>query len=80
MRITPRQAARSAERPSEPQASGLTALLAAFVDRGPMANFDDHDDKLVFADFIDNSVDSLPNPIPLLCRKLYAALASWIIT
>lgn len=54
-------------------------LLAAFVDRGPMANLDHHDDELVFADFIDNSVDSLSNPITLLRRELYATLAARII-
>jgi len=57
---------RSAVRPSEPQANGLTALLAAFVDCRPVADFNDHDDELVFADFIDYSVDSLSNPIPFL--------------
>ena len=45
-----------------------------------MTAFDDHDDELVFADFIDNSVDSLSDPIPLLGRKLYATLSAWIIT
>jgi hypothetical protein len=44
-----------------------------------MADFDDHDDKFIFADFIDNSVDSLSNPIPLLCGELYATLAAWIM-
>jgi hypothetical protein len=44
-----------------------------------MADLDHHDDELDFADFIDNSVDSLSNPIPLLCGKLYATLAAWII-
>jgi hypothetical protein len=71
--------ARSAELPSEPQENGLTALLAALVDRGPMANFDDHDDELVFADFIDNSVDSLSNPVPFLSGKLYAPLSARVI-
>lgn len=45
-----------------------------------MTDFDDHDDELVFADFIDNSVDSLSNPIALLSRKLYAPFTAWIIT
>ena len=72
--------ARSAERPSEPQANDLTALLAAFVDRRSMANFDHHDDELVFADFIDDSVYSLSNPIPFLRRKLYATVSAWINT
>jgi len=45
-----------------------------------MANLDDHNDQFVLADFIDNSVDSLPNPIPLLRGKLYAPLSAWIIT
>ena len=71
--------ARSAERPSEPQANGLTDLLAALVNRGPMANFDDHDDEFVFADFIDNSVGSLSNPVPFLSGKLYAPLSARII-
>jgi hypothetical protein len=44
-----------------------------------MANFDDHDDEFVFADFVDNSVDSLSNPIPILRRKLYAPLSARII-
>ena len=45
-----------------------------------MADLDHHDDELVFADFIDNSVDSLSDPISLLCRELYATLAAWIAT
>ena len=74
-----REQTQSAERLSEPQVNGLTDLLAAFVDRGPMADLDDHNDKLVFADFIDNSVDSLSNPIPFLGRELYATLSPRII-
>jgi hypothetical protein len=45
-----------------------------------MANSDDHNDELVFADFIDNSVDSLSNPIAFLRGKLYAPLSAWITT
>jgi len=45
-----------------------------------MANLDDHNDEFVLADFIDNSVDSLSNPIPLLRAKLYAPLSARIIT
>jgi hypothetical protein len=71
---------RSAERPSEPQANGLTALLAAFVDCRSMAHLDHHDDEFVFADFIDDSVNSLSNPIPFLRGKLYAPFSAWIIT
>ena len=45
-----------------------------------MTDFDDHDDELVFVDFIDNSVDSLSYPIPFLRRKLYATFSAGIIT
>jgi len=45
-----------------------------------MGNFDDYDDNLVLMDFIDDSVDSLSNPIPLLRRKLYTTLPARIIT
>jgi len=33
-----------------------------------MTNFDDHDDEFVFVDFIDDSVNSLSNPIPFFRR------------
>lgn len=55
-------------------------MLAALVHRGPMTDFDNHDDELVVADLVDNSVDPLSNPIPLQGRKLYATLSAWIIT
>jgi hypothetical protein len=44
-----------------------------------MGYLDDHHNKLVFADFIDNSIAPLSNPIPLLCGELYATLAARII-
>jgi hypothetical protein len=44
-----------------------------------MANFDYHDDEFIFADFIDDSVDSLSNPVPFLSGKLYAPLSARII-
>jgi hypothetical protein len=64
-----REQARSAERPIEEQSDErLNRLyLDAFVDCRPMPDFDDHhNDELVFANFIDYSVDSLSNPIPFL--------------
>jgi hypothetical protein len=33
-----------------------------------MGDFDNRDNELIFTDFIDNPIDSLPNPIPLLGR------------
>ena len=45
-----------------------------------MTDFDNHDDELVIADFIHDSVDSLSNPIPLLGREFYATLSAWINT
>ena len=61
-------------------ANDLIALLAAFIDCRPMADFDDHDDKFTFANFIDYSIDSLSDTIPFLCGKLYATFPSWIFT
>lgn len=53
-------------------------LLVAIVNRRPMADFDDHDDELIFADSIDNSPP---------CRTRYRScadsfthpLSAWII-
>ena len=45
-----------------------------------MTNFDDHDDKFIVTDFIDDPVHSLSDPISFLCREFYAALSAWIIT
>ncbi len=45
-----------------------------------MSNFDDHYDKLILMDFIDNSVDSLSNPVTLLRRKFYATFPTRIIS
>lgn len=43
-----------------------------------MANFDDHDNELILTGFINDSIDSLPSPIPLLHRKFYAPLTAWV--
>lgn len=53
-------------------------LLAAFVDYRSMADFDDHNNELVLADFIDNSVDSLSHSVPFLGGKLYGSFAARI--
>ena len=44
-----------------------------------MADFDNHDNEFVLTDFIDDSVDSLSNPIPFSRGKFYAPLSAWII-
>lgn len=58
----------------------LTALLAALVDDGLVDDFDDQYNGFVNTDFLDYSVDSQLNPIPFLCRELYATFSAWIIT
>lgn len=53
-------------------------MLSAFVKSRPMGNFDYDNNKLVLTDFINNSIDSLSNPIPLLGREFSAPLTARI--